>query len=723
MIRFLFSLIILSVLTTSCQQKNETYTSVDERSFVSKYRDGYVGDDNCKSCHETAYKDWKGSHHELAMQEANTTTVLGDFNNVTLSLDGVDYRLYKNGEKFMVDVKEIDKSEKTYEIKYTFGITPLQQYMVDFDRGKKQVLRLSWDTLEHKWFHQYAEDQIKPNDWLHWSRGGQNWNTMCAECHSTNLKKNYNVVKDSFQTSYSMINVNCESCHGPGEKHLLWAEKKDTTLSMYTFTGISQAEQIKQCGPCHSRRVKLTENFTPGMEYDEQFMLQTITPEYYFADGQIDEEDYVLGSFMQSKMYMNGIKCSDCHNPHSMQLKFEGNKLCLQCHIPEKYNSKNHHFHEMNTEASQCINCHMTGKYYMGNDFRRDHSFRNPRPDQSIEFGTPNACTACHKDKSNAWASNSIVQWYGAERLDHFSDYLVLSTKEHISISEKERVHSFILNAKYPSITRATALENLTMVNEADLKNVLEATRDSSSLIRFKAAQKLLNLPPQDRVGVGLEMMKDSSKLVRLGAAQLLLGFDANQLNESDRAQVDHLIKEYEKFLYANVDFAAGNLNLGDYFMQINDPGNAIKSYQNALKKDSLLFPAYTNLATALNQTGKNKEALEMLTTLIKYYPENGRSYYLRALLYFELQNKEEAIKDLKKAIGLDARDSRARYNLATFYYQNIDYPNAEKYIQQALTIEPENRDYNYLLALIYRDSGRARKSQELMQKLNRTNI
>ena len=182
MIRFLFSLIILSVLTTSCQQKNETYTSVDERSFVSKYRDGYVGDDNCKSCHETAYKDWKGSHHELAMQEANTTTVLGDFNNVTLSLDGVDYRLYKNGEKFMVDVKEIDKSEKTYEIKYTFGITPLQQYMVDFDRGKKQVLRLSWDTLEHKWFHQYAEDQIKPNDWLHWSRGGQNWNTMCAEC-------------------------------------------------------------------------------------------------------------------------------------------------------------------------------------------------------------------------------------------------------------------------------------------------------------------------------------------------------------------------------------------------------------------------------------------------------------------------------------------------------------------------------------------------------------
>ncbi|MFD1316190.1 tetratricopeptide repeat protein [Namhaeicola litoreus] len=723
MTRFLLTLTLFGVFLTSCNKKNDSYSSVNTSTFISKYRDGYVGDENCKSCHETAYEDWRGSHHDLAMQEANATTVLGDFNNQSVSLDGVDYRLYKNGEEFMVDVKEIDSSEKTYIIKYTFGITPLQQYMIDFDKGKKQVLRLTWDTIEKKWFHQYANDQIRPNDWLHWSKGGQNWNTMCAECHSTNLQKNYDVAKDSFATSYSMINVNCESCHGPGEKHLLWAEKKDSTLSMYTFTGLNQAEQIKQCGPCHSRRVKLTENFTPGLDYDEQFMLQTITPEYYFADGQINEEDYVLGSFMQSKMYMNGIKCSDCHNPHSMELKFEGNKLCLQCHVPDKYDSKNHHFHEMNTEASLCINCHMTGRYYMGNDFRRDHSFRNPRPDQSEEFGTPNACTACHKDKSNSWASNYIVQWYGPERLDHFSDYLVLSTKENISASEKERVHRFILNVKYPSLTRATALENLSMTSEADLKNVLEATRDSASLIRFKAAQKLMNLPLEDRAGVGLEMMKDPSKLVRLGAAQLLLGFNANQLNESDRAQVHQLIKEYEKFLYANADFAAGNLNLGDYFMQINDPANAIRSYQNALKKDSLLFPAYTNLATALNQTGKNEEALKMLNTLIQYYPNNGRPYYLRALLHFELQNNEQAINDLKTAIDLDDQDSRARYNLATYYFQNFDYPNAEKYVRQALLIEPENRDYTYLLALIYRDSGRARKSQELMQKLNQSNI
>jgi tetratricopeptide (TPR) repeat protein len=713
-----FCLIVCIVLNACGPDKYEkTYSEIDEKD-ISKY----VGAKACISCHREEVDKWQGSHHDLAMQIANDSTVLGDFNDVKTELDGVSYFFYKKNKEFFVRIKEIDNSDTEYKIAYTFGVDPLQQYLIDFDRGRKQVLRATWDTEENKWYHQYSGDAIEPTDWLHWSRGAQNWNTMCAECHSTNLQKNYTLENDAFNTTYSEINVSCESCHGPAYKHVDWANNDPIGENTFILKGIDPKEQINLCAPCHARRVKLTADLEPGMSFEDQYRLQTLSPNFYHRDGQILEEDYVYGSFRQSKMYAEGVKCNDCHDSHSLELKFEGNQLCLQCHLPEKYDSNEHHFHAENTEASLCISCHMTGAVYMGNDFRRDHSFRIPRPDQSISFGTPNACTQCHDDKSDQWASNNIKKWYGVTRGKHFSDALLVSSKAEIGYSERAMLDQFISDLQFPSIARATVIENLNYTDQDQINVLLKALNDPSPMIRYQALMKFRELSLQIRTSIAIKFASDPAKMVRIGAAQLVIGLDENTLGTNDIMNLSASRKELETMLFSNADFSTGRMQLGDYYLQKNELNSAIENYQMALQKDSLLTPVYSNLSVAYSMNKNYEDAGKTLDLWMLLEPELSRPHYLKALLNFEIKKIEEAVAEFKEAIRLNPNDTRSMYNLATFYYQDKkDLLLAENYINTALRIEPGNQDYKYLLAFIYKEQGHIQKAQAIMDALRAT--
>jgi predicted CXXCH cytochrome family protein len=711
-------LLVLSLVLFGCGK--DKYQNSNSADTFHVQANTYIGSENCIDCHQEASENWKGSHHDLAMQVANDSTVLGDFNDVKIEIDGVKYFFYKKNNDFFVLVNEIDNTETEYKITYAFGVTPLQQYLVDFADGKKQVLRVTWDCIEKKWYHQYKGDKIEPHDWLHWTRSAQNWNTMCAECHSTNLKKNYDVDSDAFNTTYDEINVACESCHGPASKHVNWAkEHPDGNNTYIVSSGVGQTQQMNLCAPCHARRVKLTPDLKPGESFENQYMVQNITSNFYHGDGQIDEEDYVYGSFKQSKMYDEGVTCTDCHNPHSLKLKYEGNQLCTQCHVSSQYDAKQHHFHESNTASSLCINCHMTGKNYMGNDFRRDHSFRIPRPDQSVEYGTPNACTGCHQDKSDQWAAKAIIAWYGTERADHFSDALLVSNKTNMSHSERAMLDDFINDLQYPNIARATVIENLNYNTQESFNSLFVALQDSSAAVRYNALMKFRGLPADMRKATAVKFMNDSLRLVRIGAAQIVLDMDITEFEAKDRPMVDTSMGELETMLFSNADFSTGRMQLGDYYMQRNDIPNAIKHYEIAIKKDSLLTIVYSNLATAYSINKELNKAELTLNTWIKLEPEQGRPHYLKALLYFEMVKNDAAVAQLKIAIKKDPRDTRSMYNLATYFYQeNRDAKKAEYYIQQALKLDPENTDFKYLLALVYKNLGQVQKGQAILNEL-----
>ncbi len=695
--RMVLIFILPIVLLFCCDNKN-----ADSTILVSAYaKKEYVGEAACIQCHQAEYNNWKGSHHDWAMKLPNDTTVLGDFNNALFSEDGETYLFYKKDSAYYVKTGRVGQ-EKEYKIAYTFGVTPLQQYLIKFPNGKHQILRATWDTKKKQWFNQYKGQEIPHKDWLHWTQGAQRWNTMCAECHSTNLKKNYNLAKDEFTTAYDNITISCEACHGPAGAHLNWAAKeKPTGNPMIQVVGTSQTLQLNQCAGCHARRVKLTEVIKPNVAFDDQFMLQTINAEYYHPDGQIKDEDYVFGSFVQSKMYAQGVKCSDCHNVHTNKLKLEGNNLCMQCHEP-KYNSETHHFHKGENESTQCVSCHMTGAVFMGNDFRRDHSFRVPRPDQSVEYNTPNACTGCHKNKSDTWAADWVEQWYGRERPDHFSSHLLKAAQPPYDKHTKQKVLQFINNLNYPAIARATALEYYPLQNtQEEFDMLLTALKDSSALVRYNALAKFQRYPLEQKAGFALEYMSDSTRLVRIGSAQLIAEMDLSQLDPTQRERAQAARNELIEMMRANADFSLGRLQLGDYYYKQQNIQRAIKEYEMALKMDSLLTPVYTNLATAYSIVGKNKTALQTLNTLIAIEPTYARAYYLRGLLNYEVGKSELAINDLASSIKLDDSNFRAYYNLANLYFTSGQNKKAENLMTQGLQLQPRSQEGLQLLKLI----------------------
>ena len=364
----------------------------------------YLGSNSCAGCHTEAFQNWQGSHHDQAMQHATAATVKGDFNNSLFEAPGNSALFSKKADGFYARLAGTDGQVSEHKILYTFGTEPLQQYLVAFPDGRLQQLPVAWNTLTNQWFDPQPELLAQPGEWVHWSEGAKNWNSMCADCHSNNVEKNFDIASNSYSTTVTELDVGCESCHGPGRDHVAAVSSADfnaTLDKLHISMRVGEDSQavVDQCGRCHARRQQLTTKFEHGSsQLLDHYLPQLLTPPTYHSDGQILDEVFVYGSFVQSKMYHSGVGCVDCHQPHSVKLKAEGNQLCVGCHSSEQFDTPEHHHHSANLaqpigsqqpQGSQCIDCHMPGRLYMGNDYRRDHSFRIPRPDLTVAHGTP----------------------------------------------------------------------------------------------------------------------------------------------------------------------------------------------------------------------------------------------------------------------------------------------------------------------------------------------
>ena len=415
----------------------------------------FVGSETCAGCHRTEAKLWDASQHKRAMQHATGETVLGDFNDATFDYYGLKSRFFRRDGKFLVETDGADGKLAVFEVKYTFGLDPLQQYLVEFPDGRLQALSLAWDSRPkdsggQRWFHIYPNEEIKHDDVLHWTRLNQNWNFMCAECHSTGLRKNYDAGTDRFATTWAEISVGCEACHGQGSRHAAWArdqqswwpfgkredpgkgllvrfdERRGTTWPIDPRTGTAQRsvapatlrKEVETCGLCHARRAGFHEDWIPGRWLSDTHVVSPLTRETYHPDGQIRdvEEPYNYAPFKQGRMFAAGVTCGDCHEPHSAKLRASGDGVCLQCHAPDKFASAKHRHHAGVEPAPTCIACHMQARTYMIVDPRHDHTFRIPRPDLSVKLGTPNACNDCHTDKTAQWSAAAVEAWFGSDR-------------------------------------------------------------------------------------------------------------------------------------------------------------------------------------------------------------------------------------------------------------------------------------------------------------------
>ncbi|MEE2715045.1 MAG: cytochrome c3 family protein, partial [Verrucomicrobiota bacterium] len=330
-----------------CSKGDPTAGSSGSKA-AAKPRPAYVGRDSCVECHAEAVAKWEGSHHFHAMELPNDKTVRADFNGTTFTHHNITSRFFKKDDHYMVETENQEGKPETFPVKYTFGWEPLQQYLVEFPDGRLQVLPFCWDVEGKRWFHVYNEERIPPHDQLFWTRPMQNWDHMCADCHSTNVRKKFDPDTERFATSFSEINVSCEACHGPAEKHVAMARAGDWKGD--AFFGLADVKsdnraQLESCAKCHARRSTVDLNHHAGDKFTDHYLLELLEPwaarvgsPAYHPDGQIDEEVYVTGSYVQSKMFHKGVKCVDCHDPHTARTLATGNALCMRCHIPKPEN-------------------------------------------------------------------------------------------------------------------------------------------------------------------------------------------------------------------------------------------------------------------------------------------------------------------------------------------------------------------------------------------------
>jgi tetratricopeptide (TPR) repeat protein len=712
-------------IVDSCSSKDAEYTE------VLSSNNAYVGDQSCKNCHTTEHHQWKQSDHYMSMLPANDSTVKGDFNNVTFTADGVTSKFYKKGSKFFINTEGDDGKNHDFEVKYIFGYEPLQQYLVYFPRGRMQVPRLSWDVNQKKWFNQYAGQKVPSHDWLHWTGNSQNWNTMCASCHSTNLHKNYDTKTDTYKTSYSIINVSCESCHGAGQKHLGYINSSDyksgdkvTGSFMKLSKNSGQLEQINTCAPCHARTSEISPKHIDSKEIMDNYIPQIPDTEYFHADGQVDDEDYIYTSFLQSKMFSKGVKCSNCHNPHSTKLKHIDNQTCVQCHIPKKYDTPKHSFHTQGSKGSLCVNCHMPGKLYMGNDLRHDHSFRVPRPDLSVKYGTPNACSNCHKDKSEKVLADAVIKWYGPNRKYHFADDLIPGSK--LNTNSEAHLTRLINIKETPNIIKATAAFYLgSITTPSSLKTLLSCLNNKDAQVRYRALRSLANFPPNEWINNVAPFLSDKVRAVRIAAADLLITTPKDQIPSQYVNAFDAAHIELVSYLSYQTDFSVGNIMLADYYLKIQDYANAESFYLKGLKKDDQINYAFLNLSSLYNTVGKNDASLEMLKRALKNDATNERIYYNMALLYNEMNNKPAAEKSFAKAVELKSQNPRVYYNYGLMLNANKKFKEAEAILQKGIAINASTPDLYYALTFVYIQTGdqtKAQKSAFQLKKLDPTN-
>lgn len=725
---------------------------------------GYVGRDACVSCHQSETDAFHGSHHDKAMDLATDETVLGDFSDVTFEHDGIVSRLFRRGDDFMIHTEGPTGQMQDFQVKYVFGVQPLQQYMVEMGRdpaakpseiGQVQVLRISWDTVKKRWFYLRPPDvseKLEPGDPLHWTGIAQRWQTMCAVCHSTNLKTGFDAVSNQYHTTYSEIDVSCEACHGPGSLHVELANSRSLFWDRHHGYGLAKLKgddpepQLQSCAPCHSRRADLTGDFQAGNEYCNHFQLETMRADTYHADGQIKDEVYVYGSFIQSKMYHQGVRCTDCHDPHSLERIHPGNETCTSCHQHSagKYDVPSHHHHPVGSEGAKCVNCHMPHTTYMAVDPRRDHSLRPPRPDLSVKLGTPNACSQCHvadqleslpsetktlldgKEyadwlllaqqgneaiagairKTDQWCDQACEKWYGKDRNTppHYAEAITALRR-----GEPDAVEQVLkwITAKptdqssVPAIARASMLRELAD-NGIDLafaaKTIAKIATDNEEhpMVRAAAISAIGNTDNRTTRSTLLPLLKNENKLIRIEAARTIMSRGLyRSLTGTEILLLDPVIdNDLMTSLAVTADRSGSHMAAAGLEEQRGNYQVAMDAYETAIRVEPTTTGPRTNYAALL----------ENLAAQASGNPEKRSQYLAKAN---ELRREELPLLGRDAELAPDNAGVQNRYGLAL--YLSGDYEKALARLKRATDLAPDVPRFQQAYQLLKQKMSRSK--------------
>lgn len=656
-------------------------------------REQLVGSASCAECHRAQSDAYQSSHHAQALVKPSPAR-FANSSSFTTPLGGATNFSLRDGAPFVDD----------YPVRYVAGVWPLEQYVVETERGKLQSLGVAWNTRDSKWFHVYGADGVAPHDSLFFTGAAQNWNQICADCHSTWVERRYDADADRFDTRWAEQAVGCEACHGPGAEHVRSARagKPSPFVTRLTrsepwrpsATGSPtprppDPREDETCAPCHARRLPLKEGFVASDPFLDSFEPDLLRPDRYHADGQVEGEVFEWGSFQQSRMHHAGVKCSDCHEPHSGKPLAQGNALCVRCHEPTRFDVKEHSRHA-EARAPQCVDCHMPRTTFMQVHERRDHSIRIPRPDHSVAFGTPNACNKCHTNKPAAWARDAVAQWAPAsQQKPHFVEALAADRRG--QLDAPRRLRELAQSESFPAIARATALERLG--SYGSIRALRNALTSAEPLIVYGAVRGAAQLPPPQRAALLVPALRHARRAVRVAAAKALAGVP---VPADAQPALDRAFTEAEQAFDVSASRPETQVERSAFELARGKLAEAERSLQRALRLDSCFVEAHLNLAELHRQRGDEAASGRAIGAALDCNPKSAPAHH--ALGLWQVRAKQPALGSLKKAVELLPGDPRFSYVLAVALAGAGDRAGAIRVLEAASKRRPN--DVSVLQAL-----------------------
>lgn len=683
----------------------------------------FGGSASCAECHPQACEDWARSHHAKAQRGMRSGLDREAFEPAQVILHGSQLSFaVMEAERFSLVTMGSDGRRQAFEPIGAIGVDPLWQYLIPVPGGRLQVTELAFDPARKEWFDVYGHEDRKAGEWGHWTGRGMNWNSMCAPCHTTGFRKNYEPEQDAYRSTYMELGVGCEQCHGPMSAHNAWQRIHKDQKGDPTIRPMDRQKYFSVCGSCHARRVDLTGSFAVGDEFSDHYELMVPDPtDLYYPDGQVHDEDFEFAAFNLSYMQQWGVRCTDCHQWHTGKPARRDNRLCLRCHehgITTKIpiDEVQHSFHPRDKGGFLCVDCHMPVTFYMQRHPRRDHGMTIPDPELTRDYGVPNACTRCHEDQGLQWSIDYVRQWYGPRmnRPTGVRSRLLarLKKNEGSAVAEVVRLLKGEENPSWrAAYARFLAPFALQARDGEARRGTLEALggllEDAAPLPQAVAIESL-----EPFAGVIAEplaaKLQSPSRLVRIKAAWALRA----RLDLQSPAGTDLM-----GLLAVSRDQPTGALHQATLWMDRGQAQDALPWYEKAIAWDSAAAPARHGLAVALQSLGRSEDAIVQLRKAAEVDPAQSAYPYGLGLLYAELGRISEARDAIQAAIEKDPHQSRYWYNLGLAEAQ-LDRPQvAIEAIQRAELMEPDVADYAFARATIHQRLGQRLEAEEALRR------
>ena len=699
------------------------------------------GSASCQECHAEAYENWAKSHHALAERLPDPKLDEAAFVPSRTFHHGTQQTSLRgsNGHYEMISAG-LHGTNEIFPVERVLAENPLRQMLVTFPGGRVQATEAAWDPRSNEWFNVYGSEDRRPGEWGHWTGRGMNWNSMCATCHNTRVRKNYDAPTDTYHTAVVEHGVGCEACHGPMLSHNDWQHAhKNSSLKDPTVRKLTRDEMFSTCAACHSRRAEITGDPKPGDSFFDHHLL-TIADESetFYADGQIRDEDYEVTAFMSSQMFQHGVRCLDCHDVHTMKPKRPGNFLCLSCHGSGATNAPvinpvthSHHqvfgFNSAGTMTNfdlttygknsiketggECVNCHMPQTTYMQRHARHDHGFTIPDPLLTKQFNIPNACERCHADKGTDWNLKYVGQWYGTNMNRPYRQHAQTVARARLGDDAAGGPLVKMLTTDNNFYWRAVAANLLQRWSgeSSVTAALLGELKNPNALVRQMAVQSLAPLADRADVAAALQLrLQDASRNVRVEAARVL----AATLDTNSLAGSEHL-----HFLNHLADQPLGQLQRGVFELQRGDVTNALKHFQTAAAWDPYSAGIRHELAMVLSQMGRTRDAVKELEAAVKLAPRDAEFHYKLALALNELGDKEKVLAELEAAVKLDPRHARAGYNLGLARNAAGNAAGAIQALLAAETADPRDPQIPYARATIHAQLGQISEARSAARR------